>query len=115
MEIENNKLVKYIHPEQQKRRNLFLKELRSGKYKKGTIKSDSKGNPVFDSEIDKDGYCACAVMAHLFGGVKVSLPKAVKALQLTAKDCQYIQTQINDTPDSFDVIADRIEKEIFLK
>ena len=96
-------------------RLFFLQELRSGKYKKGTIKSDESGNPVIESKEDDNGYCACAIMAHMFGqnGNKVSLSKAVKALGITNAKCQYIQREINDTPLGFPEIADRIENEIF--
>jgi len=97
-------------------RLLFLSELRSGKYQKGTIKSDEHGKPIIVSEEDNNGYCCCAVMAHLFGqkpNGKLSLPQAIKALGITTKDCKFIQTQINDTPTSLFENADRIEKEIF--
>lgn len=92
-----------------------MAELRSGKYQKGTIKSDHLGRPVFENESDKNGYCACAIMVHLYGGDKFSLPRAVRSLGLTAKDCAFIQRQINDTPDDFITIADRIEGEVFKK
>lgn len=97
-------------------RKLFLAELRSGKYKKGTIKSDSKGNPVITSESDNDGYCACAVMGHLFGkqpSGHISLTKAASALGLDNKACAFIQKHINDTADDFQAIATKIEKLCF--
>jgi len=94
-------------------RAFFLAELRSGKYKKGCVKSDKKGKPIIKTKKDNDGYCSCAVMVHLFGGAKFSLPNAVKALGITPKDCTYIQKYINDTDLNFTQQADRIEKEVF--
>jgi len=64
-EIENN-------------RDLFLAELRSGKYKKGTTKSDEKGNPIFDSLEDQEGFCACAIMLHLFDPEAITSTKKSK-------------------------------------
>lgn len=99
-----------------KNRKLFLNELRSGKYKKGTIRSDEKGNPIIESPEDNDGYCACAIMNHLFDPKgNTSTLKARKALGITGKDCEYIQHDLNDSPLTFNEIADRIEKEIFKK
>lgn len=95
------------------RRKAFLSELRSGKYKKGTIKSDEKGYPVFEKESDKEGSCACAIMVEMYGGIKSSPSLAMKALGLSSKECRYIQQEINDTPDDFNLIADRIEQELF--
>lgn len=103
MDIENN-------------RALFLKELRSGKYKKGTIKSDEKGNPVIEKPEDNDGACACAIMGQMFGQTssgRISLPTAAKALGLDNKACGFIQSEINDTPDDFNTIALRIEELVF--
>lgn len=98
----------------EKNRTLFLKELRSGNYKKGCIKSDENGNPVIKTKEDNDGYCSCAIMVKLFGGDKFSLPKAVRALGITNKDCRYIQLEINDTDLTFSEQADKIEKLFFV-
>lgn len=94
-------------------RNVFLSELRSGKYKKGCIKSDEKGRPVIESPEDDDGSCVCAIMVQLFGGPKSSVPKAVKALGITTQNCRFIQRELNDSPLSFTEIASMIENEIF--
>jgi len=97
-------------------RVLFLNELRSGKHKKGTIKSDEKGFPVIEKPEDEDGACACAIMGQMFGKTatgKVSLPTAAKALGLDNKTCGFIQREINDTPDDFNTIALRIEELVF--
>lgn len=96
-------------------REMFLSELRSGKYKKGTIKSDDKGKPIIASPEDADGCCACAIMYHLFpdDGGKNSIKASREALGLTAKACGFIQQELNDTPLSFPEIADRIESELF--
>ena len=94
-------------------RRLFLSELRSGKYKKGTIKSDEKGYPIFETEADKEGHCCCAVMVELFGTEKYSLPKAMKALGLKRQDCQFIQQDINDNNSTLVENADRIAVEVF--
>lgn len=95
-------------------RDLFLSELRSGKYKKGTTKSDEKGFPVFEKPGDDDGYCACAIMLHLFDpGSVTSMKRSREALGLTVKDCTFIQQDINDSDLTFDQIANRIEKEVF--
>lgn len=95
-------------------RALFLNELRSGKYKKGTTRSDEKGNPIISSEEDNNGACACAIMIHLFDpGAKTSTRKAREALGLTGADCRFIQHDLNDSPLTFPQIADRIEREVF--
>jgi hypothetical protein len=95
-------------------RRFFLSELRSGKYPKGTIRSDERGRPIVKSDAD-EGWCACALMVDLFyemGGVEHE-HSFRRALNLTAQQCRFIQQDINDTPDGFDVIADRIECEVF--
>lgn len=96
-------------------RELLLSELRSGKYKKGTTKSDSRGKPIIESEKD-NGYCACAIMHDLFfnfGGIPSHLNYR-RALDISAKECRLIQQQWNDKEDlSFFEIANRIEKFIF--
>jgi hypothetical protein len=97
-------------------RQLFLSELRSGKYQKGTIKSDERGRPIIETPEDEQGHCACAIMVHLFGinpEGKSSMPMVRKALGLRIQDCTYIQQELNDSPLTFDEIADRIEEEIF--
>jgi len=97
-------------------RTLFLKELRSGNYKKGTIKSDKNGHPIFETDEDKNGHCCCAIMGEMFGETekgRISLPKAMKALGLKRKDCEYIQKDINDNSSTLIENADRIELEIF--
>lgn len=94
-------------------RSLFLSELRSGKYHKGTIKSDDKGLPIFEKETDKEGHCCCAVMVELFGGDKYSVSKAAKAIGISTKECSYIQREINDNDSTLFENADRIELEVF--
>lgn len=97
-------------------RRLFLSELRSGKYKKGTIKSDDKGFPIFETEEDKHGHCCCGIMGEMFGQTekgKISLPKAMKELGLKRKDCEFIQKDINDNNSTLVENADRIEVEVF--
>jgi hypothetical protein len=94
----------------------YLKALRSGKYKKGCTKSDEKGNPIVETKEDDEGYCACAIMNHLFDpGGRTSTLKAREALGITGKDCGYIQKDLNDSPLSFNEIADKIEIKIFNK
>lgn len=94
----------------EKNRARFLKVLRSGKYTKGIATSDKKGKPI----VKVDGYCACAVMVHEFGGTDVgAYTIARKRLGLTGKDCTFIQI-LNDTKLTFPQIADRIEKEVFI-
>ncbi|HEX8177878.1 MAG TPA: hypothetical protein VF543_22505 [Pyrinomonadaceae bacterium] len=97
-------------------RGLFLKELRSGRYKKGTIRSDERGRPVVESDAD-NGYCACALMHDLFfdyNGQR-SDRNYLLALDLTPVQCRFIQQQLNDSPLTFPEIADRIEREVFNK
>lgn len=101
-----------------KNREIFLKELRSGKYTKGCIKSDNKGNPIIEKESDnaENTACCCAIMAHLFGkqpNGKLSLPKAMKALELKATDCKFIQTEINDRDSTLSEDAEVIEALFF--
>jgi hypothetical protein len=95
-------------------RQFFLQALRSGKFKKGTIRSDEKGRPVVEFDGD-EGYCACALMSDLFlitDGVR-SNRNYLRALNLTTEQCRYIQQDLNDSPLTFAEIADRIEREIF--
>jgi len=95
-------------------RDRFLIELRTQKYRKGCIKSDeTTGKPIFEKPGDEDGWCACAIMTHMFSPVKFSPSEATKALGLTPKECKYIQQELNDTDLTFDEIADRISKELF--
>lgn len=97
-------------------RDAFLLALRTGDYKKGTIKSDDRGYPLFETEADKIGFCACAIMTHMFGEAddgRLSVPKASKALGLPSSACGYIQREINDTELTFPQMADRIEREVF--
>jgi len=52
------------------KQNIFLSELRSGKYTKGCIKSDEKtGLPIFEKTGDfaENTACSCAIMGMLFG------------------------------------------------
>lgn len=103
----------------------FLWSLRNDPHIKGTTKSDEKGNPIFETELQRDGACACGIMCTMFGrddtfqtfdsSGKINFKKAREAIGITAEDCRYIQTQISDTPLSFPEIADRIEKEVFNK
>lgn len=90
-------------------RRFFLSELRSGKYPKGTIRSDCRGRPIVESPSDH-GWCACALMHDLFADQSGGY---LRALGLSAKQCRYIQQDLNDTPLTFAEIADRIEGEIF--
>lgn len=65
---------------------------------------------------DDDGYCACAIMCHLFDPDGASsTTKARQALGITGQDCRYIQHDLNDTPLTFPQIADLIEVRIFSK
>ena len=96
-------------------RKKYLETLRSGKYTKGTIKSDDKGNPIIDSN-NSGGHCVCAIILHEFGEEtkgKFRMSKSLKSLGLTPIDCKYIQEKINDTPEDFNKMANRIEKEVF--
>jgi hypothetical protein len=93
-----------------KNRKKFLRALRSGKYTKGVAASDKKtGKPIVEIE----GYCACAVMVHECGGSGMNYKDAREALGISAKDCTYIQTKLNDTKLTFPQIADKIEQQIF--
>lgn len=100
-------------------RNLFLSELRSGKYTKGCTKSDEKtGNPIFEKEEDfkENTACSCAIMGNLFGeqnNGKISLPKATKALGLKSTDCKFIQQEINDRKSTLQEDAEVIETLFF--
>jgi hypothetical protein len=96
----------------QANRNYFLAELRSGKYKKGTTRSDERGRPVLESA-DDNGYCACALMHDLF--FVSSHRDYLSALRLTTQQCRFIQQNLNDSPLTFAEIADRIEQEVFNK
>lgn len=116
MRAENRPLKPPPQEEIESNRAKFLNELRTGKHKKGTIKSDEKGYPVFETDADRDGRCACAIMGSMFGATdksKISLSKAAKALGIDNKQCGYIQREINDTALTFPEMADRIEKEVF--
>jgi len=107
-----------INSEIRQNRALFLSELRSGKYSKGCIKSDEKGNPVFENDSEKEGHCCCAIMAHLFGWTPtgiLSLSRATKALGITSKECKIIQSEINDRNSTLIEDADVIENKIFNK
>ena len=96
-------------------RTTFLAALRSGKYRKGTTRSDERARPVIEGEAD-EGYCACALMHDLFyeyGGTRADR-NYLRALDLTPDQCRYIQRDLNDTPLTFAEIADRIEREVFV-
>lgn len=101
------------------KRNLFLSELRSGKYTKGCTKSnETTGEPIFEKESDyaQNTACACAIMGNLFGeqpNGKISLPKATKALGLKATDCRFIQQHINDRKSTLQEDAEIIETLFF--
>lgn len=98
----------------EKNRKLYLAELRSGKYKKGTILSDAKGRPIINSKADAEGSCACAIMLHLFDSTATtSTMKSRMAIGITGKQCQYIQEVLNDSDLTFEQIADRIEVDVF--
>lgn len=99
-----------------KNRRKYLKILKSGKYTKGCTESDINGKPVIKTEEDDKGTCACGIIQHEFGEEKDGrflISKGMKALNLTSKDCRYIQDEMNDTPDDFNTIADRIKVEVF--
>jgi len=97
-------------------RNLYLKELRSDKWKKGCMKSDEKGNPIIETPEDADGTCACAIMIHLFDPTsQTSTRRSREALGLTGNDCYFIQHCLNDSSLSFSQIADILEKTVFRK
>lgn len=93
-------------------RAFYLKELRSGKYSKGTTRSDARGRPIVESSSD-EGWCACALMHDLF--FLDNHADYLHSLGLTARQCEYIQKNLNDTPLTFQEIADRIEREVFVK
>lgn len=107
--------MKHLSTQIEANRDQFLEALRSGKYKKGTIRSDEKGYPIIESEEENDGHCACAIMLHEFPDEfgRESIVIARKALGISRQDCRFIQHEINDTPLSFPAMADRIEVEIF--
>ncbi|MCC2547696.1 hypothetical protein LJY25_14670 [Hymenobacter sp. BT175] len=103
-------------------RAAFLHSLRTGNHKKGAMKSDERGHPIFKTEVEREGACACGIMCQMFGMARnksgqefMSPKKAQEALGLTYHDCYFIQTQISDTPLTFPEIADRIEAEVFNK
>jgi len=102
--------------EVKRNRELFLCELRSGKYIKGTIFSDEKtGKPIFPPNTDCAGSCACALMHDLFYEYegKKSGRNYLKALDLTPEKCRFIQRKLNDTSLNFNEIADLIESLVF--
>jgi hypothetical protein len=95
-------------------REFFLRALRSGQFTKGTTRSDERGRPVIETDAD-EGCCACALMCDLFfvyDGVR-SDRNYLRALNLTPRQCGFIQRDLNDSPLSFAEIADRIEREVF--
>jgi hypothetical protein len=98
-------------------RRIYLAELRSGKWKKGCMKSDEKGNPIIETPEDNEGTCACAIMLHLFSPEELtSTTRARKALGISGHDCRFIQHCLNDNENlSFPQIADIIEKTVFRK
>ena len=111
-----------ITAEIRENRAAFLHSLRTGPHKKGAMKSDENGRPIFKTEIEREGGCACGIMCEMFGsrtrsnGSSYLSPAAAQeALGLTYHDCYFIQTQISDTPLTFPEIADRIEAEVFNK
>ena len=96
-------------------RQIYLNELRSGKWKKGCIKSDEKGNPIIETSEDDDGTCACGIMFHLFPkpNGKETMLNARESLGITRQDCDYIQHSLNDTQLTFSEIADILERTVF--
>lgn len=89
-------------------RGRWLKALRSGRYEKGPVPAlDDKGR-VIDETIS--GYCACAVLMHEVGG---TFAEAKRRVGITAKECQYIQSELSDKLCTFEEVANRIEQEIF--
>lgn len=100
--------------EVEQNRDAFLSALRSGEFKKGTTRSDVRGRPIVESP-DDEGYCACALMHDLFfdyGGVENGR-NYLRALDLSPSQCRFIQQELNDSPLTFEQIADRIEQEVF--
>jgi hypothetical protein len=98
-------------------REIYLKELRSGKWKKGCIKSDEKGYPIIETPEDDDGACACGIIYHLFpkANGKCTMLNARNSLGITRQDCDYIQYCLNDSPMTFPQIADILERTVFSK
>lgn len=97
-------------------RDLYLSALRTGGYKKGTIKSDDRGKPIIETPEDNDGCCACAIMINLFPKEgKPNFLFARQSLGITGSDCRYIQQELNDTALTFPEIASRIETDVFKK
>jgi len=93
-------------------RVMFLNALRSGRYPKGPIETDEGGRPL---DPDAVGYCAVGLAYTLFcDGTKVGAHKVMMdALGLTARQLTHIQQVWNDSPRTFETIADLIETEMF--
>lgn len=87
----------------------FLAALRSGEFIKGTTKSNSKGNPIFENN-NKEGYCACAIALELFPANNLEYRRA---LDIGAKQCRLIQKWNDEEDSTFPEIANRIEKFLF--
>lgn len=87
-------------------RQTFLNALRSGKYPKGTINTDSKGRPIIESEKD-EGYCVVGLMFSLFEPIDYRT-----ALGLTTAQTRKVQQVWNDSSLTFPEIADLIEEEM---
>jgi len=98
--------------EVQKNRALFLECLRSGRYVKGPIETDSRGRPI---DPNAEGYCAVALAHTLFlNNEKPDSPIPMrKALNLTPQQFTHIQQEWNDSELTFGEIADLVEREMF--
>lgn len=92
-------------------RQLFLEALRSGEYKKGTIITNSKGQPILNSTAD-EGFCAVGLMDTLFNPHFTSQGRR-DALGLSAEQIRKIQQEWNDSELTFPQIADLVEWEMF--
>lgn len=90
-------------------RKIFLKALRSGKYKKGPfIKGQDEPPP------NAEGFCAIGLPYTIFLNNKGPVMELRKVLGITKYDITKIQNEWNDSSLTFPEIADKIEKEIFI-
>jgi len=83
----------------QHNRQVFLSALRSGEYKKGTIKTDAKGRPIIES-INDEGFCAVGLLDTLFNPSFTSKRRR-EALGLTGLEIMKIQQEWNDSSLTF--------------
>ena len=92
-------------------RQIFLEALRSGKYPKGTIRTNENGQPIISTPSDQ-GFCAVGLMDSLFNPEFTSQGRR-DALGLKQVQITKIQQQWNDSDLTFPQIADLIEWEMF--